>query len=186
MPSSRRSLRDDGLRDVQQYAWPRVRQRWADVYASALAGSRIVVRGRVTRRSRMRRPLHALRGGTCCFRCRSAEAPRRSRIRRDWRRRNGGRRRPSRQLQLDACARLLAMAAAHVPYYRDCFAGSRHSIRRIASPAPIFARCRFSTKAAFARTRTSMKSDARAGAPARCNTGGSSGEPLVFFSARSA
>jgi hypothetical protein len=25
---------------VQQYAWPRVRQRWADVYTAALAGSR--------------------------------------------------------------------------------------------------------------------------------------------------
>jgi len=28
--------------DVQQYAWPRVRQRWADVYAAALAGGRSI------------------------------------------------------------------------------------------------------------------------------------------------
>ena len=36
-------LRENGLREVQQYAWPRVRQQWAEVYASALAGSRIAM-----------------------------------------------------------------------------------------------------------------------------------------------
>jgi len=36
-------LRRDGLRDVQQYAWPQVRDRWAGVYSSALAGSRIAM-----------------------------------------------------------------------------------------------------------------------------------------------
>jgi glycosyltransferase involved in cell wall biosynthesis len=37
-------LRDAALADVQQYAWSRVRQRWADVYASVLAGARVAVR----------------------------------------------------------------------------------------------------------------------------------------------
>jgi len=36
-------LRRNGLRDVQQYAWPQVRDRWAGVYSSALAGSRIAM-----------------------------------------------------------------------------------------------------------------------------------------------
>jgi len=36
-------LRRNGLRDVQQYAWPQVRDRWASVYSSALAGSRIAM-----------------------------------------------------------------------------------------------------------------------------------------------
>ena len=34
-------LRDAALFDVQQYGWPRVKQRWIDVYASALSGARL-------------------------------------------------------------------------------------------------------------------------------------------------
>jgi glycosyltransferase involved in cell wall biosynthesis len=37
-------LRDAALADVQQYAWPRVRQRWVDIYASVRSGARIEVR----------------------------------------------------------------------------------------------------------------------------------------------
>ncbi len=33
-------LRDAALADVQQYAWPNVRQRWLDVYASACSAAR--------------------------------------------------------------------------------------------------------------------------------------------------
>jgi glycosyltransferase involved in cell wall biosynthesis len=33
-------LRDAALREVQKYAWPRVRQRWIDVYALALSDPR--------------------------------------------------------------------------------------------------------------------------------------------------
>jgi glycosyltransferase involved in cell wall biosynthesis len=36
-------LRQNGLRDVRQYAWPQVRDQWARVYGSALAGSRIAM-----------------------------------------------------------------------------------------------------------------------------------------------
>lgn len=37
------ALRQNGLRDVRQYAWPQVRDQWARVYGSALAGSRIAM-----------------------------------------------------------------------------------------------------------------------------------------------
>jgi glycosyltransferase involved in cell wall biosynthesis len=36
-------LRQNGLRDVRQYAWSQVREQWARVYGSALAGSRIAM-----------------------------------------------------------------------------------------------------------------------------------------------
>jgi glycosyltransferase involved in cell wall biosynthesis len=38
------ALRENGLRDVRQYAWPHVRDQWAQVYRSALAGSRIAMK----------------------------------------------------------------------------------------------------------------------------------------------
>ena len=37
-------LRAAALAEVQQYTWPRVRQRWTDVYASVLSGARVAVR----------------------------------------------------------------------------------------------------------------------------------------------
>ena len=37
-------LRDAALSEVQKYAWPRVRQRWIEVYALALSGARAEVR----------------------------------------------------------------------------------------------------------------------------------------------
>jgi len=36
-------LRQNGLRDVRQYAWSQVRDQWARVYEAALAGSRIAM-----------------------------------------------------------------------------------------------------------------------------------------------
>jgi glycosyltransferase involved in cell wall biosynthesis len=43
-PDLAERLRAAALAEVQQYAWPRVRQRWTDVYASVLSGARVVVR----------------------------------------------------------------------------------------------------------------------------------------------
>ncbi len=37
-------LRTQALADVQQYAWPKVKQRWSDLYASVLAGAHVGVR----------------------------------------------------------------------------------------------------------------------------------------------
>jgi rhamnosyl/mannosyltransferase len=36
-------LRDAALSDIQQYTWSRVRQKWADVYASVLSAARVEV-----------------------------------------------------------------------------------------------------------------------------------------------
>jgi glycosyltransferase involved in cell wall biosynthesis len=38
-------LREAALRDVGQYGWPRVKQRWMDVYAAAVAGARLRSQG---------------------------------------------------------------------------------------------------------------------------------------------
>ena len=43
-PELAERLRAAALLEVQQYTWPRVRQRWTDVYASALSGARAAVR----------------------------------------------------------------------------------------------------------------------------------------------
>ncbi len=42
-PGLAERLRAAALADVQQYAWPRVRQRWTDVYASVLPSARVVL-----------------------------------------------------------------------------------------------------------------------------------------------
>jgi glycosyltransferase involved in cell wall biosynthesis len=38
------SVRNAALREVQQYTWPLVRNRWASVYAAARSGIRIEIR----------------------------------------------------------------------------------------------------------------------------------------------
>jgi len=43
-PQCVKRLRDAALSEVQKYAWPRVRQRWIEVYALALSGARAEVR----------------------------------------------------------------------------------------------------------------------------------------------
>jgi len=43
-PDLAERLRVAALAEVQQYTWPRVRQRWTDVYASVLSGARVAVR----------------------------------------------------------------------------------------------------------------------------------------------
>lgn len=43
-PELAERLRVEALAEVQQYTWPRVRQRWTDVYASVLSGARVAVR----------------------------------------------------------------------------------------------------------------------------------------------
>jgi glycosyltransferase involved in cell wall biosynthesis len=37
-------LREAALREVQQYAWQRIRQRWASIYAAACTGTRVEIR----------------------------------------------------------------------------------------------------------------------------------------------
>jgi glycosyltransferase involved in cell wall biosynthesis len=42
-PQLARRLREAGFADIQQYTWGRVRQKWADVYASVLSAARVEV-----------------------------------------------------------------------------------------------------------------------------------------------
>ncbi|MBS0446977.1 MAG: phenylacetate--CoA ligase family protein [Proteobacteria bacterium] len=70
-------------------------------------------------------------------------------------------------------------AAAQVPYYRDLFAAQRIDPRSIRSVADL-AQLPFLTKAAI-RANTEALKRLGAGPLTRYNTGGSSGEPLVFY-----
>lgn len=83
------------------------------------------------------------------------------------------------QLRLERLRKLLAHAARHVPYYRDLFArldfdpAKVHDLRDLRC-LPIL------RKADISAQRDAFRS-AVAGPLQRCNTGGSSGEPLIFY-----
>jgi phenylacetate-CoA ligase len=82
-------------------------------------------------------------------------------------------------LRLERLRSLLLKAAKHVPYYRDCFAHLDFDPQAIRSLADL-QKLPFLTKAVIRAEGERMKSDVARGL-ARCNTGGSSGEPLIFF-----
>jgi len=83
------------------------------------------------------------------------------------------------QFRLERLRSLLLKAGKHVPYYRDCFSGlgfDPHAINSLADlqKLPLL------TKAIIRTEGERMKSEVARGL-ARFNTGGSSGEPLIFF-----
>ena len=82
-------------------------------------------------------------------------------------------------LQLERLAALLRHANDHVPYYRDLFRRIGFDPRTMTSLADL-ERLPFLTKAEIRAHTESLKSSVAAGL-ARSNTGGSSGELLVFF-----
>ena len=82
-------------------------------------------------------------------------------------------------LQLTRLRALLAHAATHVPYYRDAFRERDVDADSIRSLDDL-ARLPFLTKPLIRANLERLKS-AVAGPLARSNTGGSSGEPLIFF-----
>ncbi|AUM00694.1 phenylacetate--CoA ligase family protein [Zoogloeaceae bacteirum Par-f-2] len=82
-------------------------------------------------------------------------------------------------LQLARLRRLLADAGAHVPYYRDLFARLGFDPRALHSLADLQA-LPFLTKPLIRAHRDALRAD-DAGRLARFNTGGSSGEPLIFY-----
>jgi phenylacetate-CoA ligase len=84
--------------------------------------------------------------------------------------------------QLERLRALLADVALHVPYYRDLFARTGFDPAQVHSVGDL-ARLPFLTKAVI-KTHTDALVHARADGLARFNTGGSSGEPLVFFIGR--
>lgn len=77
---------------------------------------------------------------------------------------------------------LLQSAGKHVPYYRDCFARQGFEAQSVSSLADL-QRLPFLTKAIIRAEGERMKSDVAQGLT-RFNTGGSSGEPLIFFIGR--
>lgn len=81
--------------------------------------------------------------------------------------------------QLRRLRDFLRRAAADVPYYRDLMREHRFDPERVASLADL-AQLPFLTKPLIRENVERLKS-ARAGKLVRYNTGGSSGEPLVFY-----
>lgn len=82
-------------------------------------------------------------------------------------------------LRVERLRRLLSLAGSHVPYYRDLFASLGFQPADLADEAEL-ARLPFLTKAIIRREGDRMKSGIAQGL-SRFNTGGSSGEPLIFF-----
>lgn len=82
-------------------------------------------------------------------------------------------------LRLERLRRLLSRAGREVPYYRDLFAAQGFDPQ---SPGGVedLRQLPFLTKSIIRREGERMKSEA-AGKLARFNTGGSSGEPLIFY-----
>ncbi|MCQ9372910.1 AMP-binding protein [Methyloversatilis sp. XJ19-13] len=82
-------------------------------------------------------------------------------------------------LQAERLSRLLKRAATQVPYYRDLFARIGFD-PMTAHPKADLARLPFLTKAVIRANQDALRADDAVGL-ARFNTGGSSGEPLIFF-----
>lgn len=83
------------------------------------------------------------------------------------------------QFRLESLRSLLAKVGKHVPYYRDCFARVGFDPQKLNSLSDL-QKLPFLTKAIIRAEGDRMKSDVAQGL-ARFNTGGSSGEPLIFF-----
>ncbi len=82
-------------------------------------------------------------------------------------------------LRLERLRGLLTKAGKHVPYYRDCFKSLGFDPQGIKSLADL-QKLPYLTKTIIRAQGDLMKSDIAQGL-ARYNTGGSSGEPLIFF-----
>lgn len=82
-------------------------------------------------------------------------------------------------LQLERLRCLLTQAQDYVPYYRQLFADLGFDARTVSSLDDL-RRLPFLTKAIIRQNQEQLKAD-NAGPLARFNTGGSSGEPLIFF-----
>ncbi|WP_295748972.1 phenylacetate--CoA ligase family protein [Undibacterium sp.] len=84
-----------------------------------------------------------------------------------------------RELQLSRLKQLLTHAQQHVPYYRDLFARLGLQAEQVSSLQDL-SRFPFLIKAEIRAHTEALKSE-KARHLARFNTGGSSGEPLIFF-----
>ncbi|MDC8756859.1 glycosyltransferase [Janthinobacterium fluminis] len=86
------------------------------------------------------------------------------------------------QCRLERLRALLAHAQAHVPYYRERFAAAGFDAAAVRSLADL-RRLPLLAKSDISARRADFQSE-RAGPLRRFNTGGSSGEPLVFYIGR--
>lgn len=87
-----------------------------------------------------------------------------------------------RAYQVQRLRAFIAHLAQRVPYYRDLF-NERHLRAEAVDSLEDLARFPFLTKAIIRANLEPLKAD-RAGPLKRYNTGGSSGEPLIFFMGR--
>ena len=83
------------------------------------------------------------------------------------------------EFQLERLRAFLTKVGTHVPYYRDCFKNLSFDPQKITSLANL-QKLPLLTKSIIRTEGDRMKSDIAQGL-ARFNTGGSSGEPLIFF-----
>ena len=83
------------------------------------------------------------------------------------------------ELQLSRLSALLRFAGTHVPYYRDVFTAQGFDPNRVQSIGDL-ARLPFLTKALIRSNLERLKAEGARNL-ARSNTGGSSGEPLMFY-----
>lgn len=81
--------------------------------------------------------------------------------------------------QLERLRTLLESVQTHVPYYRELFAGLGFSAKNVTTLDDL-KRLPFLSKPIIRKNQERLKSE-KAGKLARFNTGGSSGEPLIFF-----
>ena len=143
----RRGFAPRRLRDVQQYAWPRVRQRWTDVYAMARAPARRGEPGMTRASDRSARRLHAVRRGCTVPAPRAAQGPF------DRRGAQGARgiavvaAGTARGTAARATEVVARHAGAHVPYYRELFRRIGFDPRDIHGRSRISQRLPFLTKA---------------------------------------
>jgi len=84
------------------------------------------------------------------------------------------------KLRLERLRRLLLRAQTQVPYYRALFAETGFDARRDVVSLDVLARLPLLDKALIRRHSADLRA-ADAGDLARFNTGGSSGEPLIFY-----
>ena len=82
-------------------------------------------------------------------------------------------------LQLQRLRQLLLHAYQHVPYYRDLFDTAGFNVTKVESLTAL-GRLPFLTKSIIRENSDALKSDVP-DSLARFNTGGSSGEPLIFY-----
>lgn len=83
------------------------------------------------------------------------------------------------ELQVERLKRLLTEIGKHVPYYRDLFQKEGFNPRQVSSISDLCS-LPFLTKTVIRENTEQLKSDQATGL-SRFNTGGSSGEPLIFF-----